>query len=603
MPYKLDGNCVVKADGSPVPGGCHATHEEAVRHLRALYANVEDAKMFGAIEKGKPKTAVHTDTGDKLKIGDVRHIADAITALGPGFRGNKVQLSPDERSQAISRIRGAIEALSDDALKKHLLERLSAVEHGKMFHNVKSASGERLWRGIVSVNTYDREDEVASAAALEGIVKTLNLIGVKPELWPFHLTPDQRKALLGTERAPGVTDWFDVVNGHLVAVGHWHDDPISKAWGDWVDANPDSHDGSGWGMSWVFGSNPDADGIFNHISYAKEFTFLPLSQAAHPLTRFTTTEVNKMSLTQEQEALIAAFKHAVLGDPIFKAAAQTILEADSQSQGLDLIGVERKSADAQTMHGPDGLVNQPGAENGKAADSAGKCPKCGMKLNAKGECPTHGDVTGEMKSITPEPQPKPAESAAPEQAKATGPVMPQPKPGLQPSDTKVALGGDRPLMFSDLKELYKAVEGQIKAEVAVALKGEREAIIGEINKALQPRDNAVIELAGKLDSLSIVEEATLKETWYQKMVSAINEQNQKLAEVYQTTEEIKSLEKAIQSEYGTPRILEQWKNLSAANGVATVLGEGDPLASSHPAVIATDNFTRVGLKPANGRAI
>lgn len=42
MPYKLKGNCVVKSDtGATVK--CHATHAEAVAHLRALYANVKDA--------------------------------------------------------------------------------------------------------------------------------------------------------------------------------------------------------------------------------------------------------------------------------------------------------------------------------------------------------------------------------------------------------------------------------------------------------------------------------------------------------------------------------------------------------------------------------
>jgi 8-oxo-dGTP pyrophosphatase MutT (NUDIX family) len=47
MPYKLqksgDKFCVVKTDGSSVPGGCHAKRADAVAHLQALYANVKDA--------------------------------------------------------------------------------------------------------------------------------------------------------------------------------------------------------------------------------------------------------------------------------------------------------------------------------------------------------------------------------------------------------------------------------------------------------------------------------------------------------------------------------------------------------------------------------
>lgn len=45
MPYKIEGNCVKKQDtGETVPGGCHKTYAEALAHMRALYANVEDAK-------------------------------------------------------------------------------------------------------------------------------------------------------------------------------------------------------------------------------------------------------------------------------------------------------------------------------------------------------------------------------------------------------------------------------------------------------------------------------------------------------------------------------------------------------------------------------
>lgn len=43
MPYKLKGNCVVKADtGATVK--CHPTREKALAHLRALEINVEDAR-------------------------------------------------------------------------------------------------------------------------------------------------------------------------------------------------------------------------------------------------------------------------------------------------------------------------------------------------------------------------------------------------------------------------------------------------------------------------------------------------------------------------------------------------------------------------------
>lgn len=46
MPYRLDesGRCVVDDAGTTVPGGCHDTHADAVDHLRALMANVDEAR-------------------------------------------------------------------------------------------------------------------------------------------------------------------------------------------------------------------------------------------------------------------------------------------------------------------------------------------------------------------------------------------------------------------------------------------------------------------------------------------------------------------------------------------------------------------------------
>lgn len=49
MPYEVKKNsskfCVYKKGAStPIKGGCHPTREEAIKHLRALYANVPDAK-------------------------------------------------------------------------------------------------------------------------------------------------------------------------------------------------------------------------------------------------------------------------------------------------------------------------------------------------------------------------------------------------------------------------------------------------------------------------------------------------------------------------------------------------------------------------------
>jgi hypothetical protein len=48
MPWELKGNCVhKKGSAKPVPGGCHKTRQEAVKHMKALYAN-EDSMTASA---------------------------------------------------------------------------------------------------------------------------------------------------------------------------------------------------------------------------------------------------------------------------------------------------------------------------------------------------------------------------------------------------------------------------------------------------------------------------------------------------------------------------------------------------------------------------
>jgi hypothetical protein len=61
MPYKLNANCVVKADTGVK---CHDTHAQAVAHLRALEANVTDAKSMTAKmldDMGNPVGMTGTD--------------------------------------------------------------------------------------------------------------------------------------------------------------------------------------------------------------------------------------------------------------------------------------------------------------------------------------------------------------------------------------------------------------------------------------------------------------------------------------------------------------------------------------------------------------
>lgn len=294
--YKVEGNCVYKENADGSLGDklkCYEGEkgpEQAAAYARALYANVPDAsKARPDSTKPAKGQAVHTAEGDKLNIEDTTHIADAITALEPGgFRGREVQLTPAERKTAIGKIRAAIGKIADKKLKEHLLQRLAEVEGGKSLERpggfvVKMVAGEYRWFGRPSLNIEDRENEAASKAFLEKLVQQEKARGRYPRLEFFH-----------TNVPVGYTDDFRVVNGILVATGGFNRDPASQAIAKGYAEHPDGVDGSGWAMSWRFFASPDADGVYRRVTpktRIREFTFLPTSQAALPVTKFDLKEV------------------------------------------------------------------------------------------------------------------------------------------------------------------------------------------------------------------------------------------------------------------------------------------------------------------------
>jgi hypothetical protein len=85
MPYELGKTAacpvskpfaVLKNGGGLVPGGCHATREGALRHLRALMANVPDAAAFSAGE-----TMVFERDGKVYLVGPVSPIRPSATEV------------------------------------------------------------------------------------------------------------------------------------------------------------------------------------------------------------------------------------------------------------------------------------------------------------------------------------------------------------------------------------------------------------------------------------------------------------------------------------------------------------------------------------------
>lgn len=102
MPWEVRDNCVYKqGEREPVPGGCHASHAEAVAHLQALYAS-EDA--------GRTKMALAPTLLDLIgkQITRERYAVAVYTALGnwadaqafPGLTGWADAASAEEATHA-----------------------------------------------------------------------------------------------------------------------------------------------------------------------------------------------------------------------------------------------------------------------------------------------------------------------------------------------------------------------------------------------------------------------------------------------------------------------------------------------------------------------
>lgn len=145
MPYDInDDDCVVNTDSGEVEK-CHDSHEEAMAHLAALNANVEDAKDSTLPEDEKAVTKKENGMnfsrgaylyapGDEVSEWKLRIEAEpgqvtkaqlgaAAAALSSGgFRGQRVSLSAEDKRKAAKRLISEYRKLDvdDDDIPDHL---------------------------------------------------------------------------------------------------------------------------------------------------------------------------------------------------------------------------------------------------------------------------------------------------------------------------------------------------------------------------------------------------------------------------------------------------------------------------------------------------
>lgn len=308
----------------------------------------------------------------------VAQIARAITAMQPGgFRGNRVQLSDEDKSQAMSRIRSAINSVdAEDDQKQNLRDRLGKVgketSGGSIFDWLRSkvvgqpqasstsngfklfkdASGHWQWFAVYSNNFRDRDNppEIFSEKAHQDFVDWVDAGNETPELWFWH-TPGSR---LGKAVWVGYDDHMAWAAGTI--------DPGMEHIAERLSKRDDL--GVSHGYRDFTYSDKERGIIDAHRTF--EISVLPATRAANLLTRFGVTEqeIKEMRIDPQkrQEMLSAGYTEQQLaafesqGDDLAKQAHSMGLESkdlrDEPSQGapqqIDYTALGNAAAKAMT---------------------------------------------------------------------------------------------------------------------------------------------------------------------------------------------------------------------------------------------------------------
>jgi len=348
-------------DREPVPvviveGSAEANQEEGEK---------AETKREGGVNYPAADFAVVPDAEKastwKLRVAEERagnvtvaQVGRAITAMQPsGFRGNRVSLTSQQKTQAVSRIGGAIgKTGGTDEQKANLRERLNAVksrtlqvvipqrllttvkdrilalikrdpEEQRPFLLFKDDEGNLRWFAWASNRWRDHDDppEIISEKAHQNYIEYLDRTGQYPEAWLWH-TPKTRW---------GKADWADYADGFLVLSGTV--DPGREHIADSLAAQKDL----GVSHGYVCGYSDPQHGIIGRYR-SFEVSPLPVDAAANPWTSF---EV----LNKEADMAFSDKKREWLVGQLGEGEVKR-LEGDTEAMKAALVakGVEFKDA-------------------------------------------------------------------------------------------------------------------------------------------------------------------------------------------------------------------------------------------------------------------
>lgn len=353
MPYSINKhNCVVKSDTGAVVK-CHGTHAEAVAHLKALYANVPDAKeqsmskntqdgtgfmqafnnLFALGKAKKPdepespaEAAAETPADEKRE-----DAMDAAKHMAPGMKKD-ADTDKDDVEKPDTTDKDDVED------KKDVPQKSTSKEFTTQFSVYKQADDTYRWIGVTSSGFRDRDKQLVTSDALKADVARMNKEAAFGNLSFWHVMfKEENPATLD----PGVAldiatcDASEMVSVSNVESGVFFDNVVGAAF----DAKQKE---MGFSREFFYpASEPDAQGNFNKIHTFRR-TILPAGRASNLMSAET------LSIAKEsQEGKLAAFKE-IVGAEKANEIVNAIMRKEKE---LESSGVEKKevTVDVDTL--------------------------------------------------------------------------------------------------------------------------------------------------------------------------------------------------------------------------------------------------------------
>jgi L-lactate utilization protein LutC len=445
MPYELDGNCVVKEDGSPVPGGCHDTHEQALAHLKALEANVPEAKditdkaewdvasinnlpdsAFLFIESGgkkdadgktEPRSLRHFPYRNSAGDIDLPHLRNAIGRIpqsnANGLDKNKVQAHAQKLLEDANKETKEASLLAQliDRFDQFLASFKAGARHNKADQDAldnahdaivkagadcpmsvfKDASGKWRWVTFSSSAYKDRDGEIVSLKAQEADIARLDASGDRGKLRWWHVgkpytlkSGDWKFYVAGPGLDLGTCDYSAMQGRIRIESGTFDSDAVGEAF------SKVAHKQS---VSIGF-SHPDDEpngGAFENI-HTFERSLLPLGSQSNYFASIPIIEKESNMDDKKLDAL-----KQLVGD---KVTEEILAKATETDKAAEAAGVKFKAKSVselsitdlqtlivETVKGASVTTKQMTCPKcGKVADAGDKyCDNCGAKLPTEGK--------------------------------------------------------------------------------------------------------------------------------------------------------------------------------------------------------------------------